>query len=102
MLGGVHGDNEAQVYRDLCRAVEEWMRIQSDDGDPFPEATAGKTYSGRFVIRVGPELHRHLTVEALRAGESLNSYCVRMLRRRIRRKARENKRLQRTAPASKR
>lgn len=26
MLGGVHGDNEAKVYAELCEAVEE-MRV---------------------------------------------------------------------------
>lgn len=97
MLGGVHGADEAKVYRDLCRVVEEWIRIQEKDGDPLPEATAGKRYSGKFVVRVGKEIHKALTIDALRAGESLNAYCVRVLRRRPRLRGRENKRLRRTA-----
>lgn len=27
MLGGVHGDNEAEVYKHLCRVSEEWFSI---------------------------------------------------------------------------
>lgn len=27
MLGGVHGDDEAKVYRELCQTVEEWIAI---------------------------------------------------------------------------
>ncbi len=80
MLGGVHGDDEGKVYKELCRIVDEWIRVYEEDGEPLPEATAGKDYSGKFVVRVGRELHKQLAIEALRRGESLNSYCVRMLR----------------------
>ena len=80
MLGGIHGDDEAKVYKELCQAVEEWIEIYQKDGEPLPPATAGKEYSGKFVVRVGKDLHKALAVEALRHGESLNSYCVHMLR----------------------
>ncbi len=80
MLGGIDGDDEATVYRELCQAVEEWIEIYREDGEPLPPATAGKEYSGKFVIRVGKELHKTLAIDALRYGESLNSYCVHLLR----------------------
>jgi predicted HicB family RNase H-like nuclease len=80
MLGGIHGDNEAKVYKELCQAVEEWIEIYQKDGEPLPAATAGKEYSGKFVVRVGKDLHKALAVEALRHGESLNSYCMHLLR----------------------
>lgn len=80
MLGGVHGDDEAEVYKELCQTVEEWIEIYQKDGEPLPAATAGKEYSGKFVIRVGKDLHKALTVDALRYGESLNSFCVHVLR----------------------
>ena len=80
MLGGVHGDDEAKVYEELCQAVDEWVEIYKQDGEPLPPATAGREYSGKFVIRVGKDLHKALAVDALRGGESMNSYCVRLLR----------------------
>lgn len=80
MLGGVHGDDEARVYAELCRIVEEWIAIHEQDGTPLPPATAGKDYSGKFVVRVGKELHRELAIHALRDGVSLNSYCAKVLR----------------------
>ena len=79
MLGGVHGQNEAKVYSELCKVVEEWIQIHREDGDPLPEATASREYSGKFVLRAGKELHKALAVSALRKGESLNSFCVRKL-----------------------
>lgn len=80
MLGGVHGDDEAKVYAELCQAVEEWIVIHERDGMPLPPATVGKDYSGKFVVRVGKDLHRELVACALRDGVSLNSYCARVLR----------------------
>lgn len=80
MLGGVHGDDEAEVYRELCQAAEEWIEIYKEDGGSLPAPTAGKEYSGKFVVRVGKELHKTLAVQALRHGESLNTYCAHLLR----------------------
>ena len=80
MVGGVHGDNETKVYRQLCEVVDEWIQLYKKDGMQLPEATAGKNFSGKFVVRVGKELHKSLVIEAMQKEESLNSYCVRLLR----------------------
>lgn len=105
MLGGIHGDNEAKVYKELCQAVEEWIEIYQEDGEPLPTATAGKEYSGKFVVRVGKDLHKALAVDALRYGESLNTFCVHVLREE-RAHYGENKQVQRisgrTRPSRKR
>lgn len=77
--GGIHGDDEAKVYKELCEVVEEWIQIYEEDGDPLPEPTAGREYSGKFILRVGEDLHKKLAINALREGESLNSYIVRQL-----------------------
>ncbi len=80
MRGGVHGDDGAKVYKELCQAVEEWIEVYEKDGESLPAATSGKEYSGKFVVRVGKELHKALAVYALHQGESLNSYCVHLLK----------------------
>jgi predicted HicB family RNase H-like nuclease len=80
MQGGIHEDDEAKVYKELCQAVEEWIEIYQEDREPLPESTAGKEYSGKFVVRVGRDLRKALAIDALRHGESLNSYCVNKLR----------------------
>lgn len=80
MLGGVHGDDEAAVYVELCQVVDEWIRIYEEDGEQLPRPTAGRDYSGKFVLRVGKELHKELAIRAFRVGESLNTYCVKKLR----------------------
>jgi predicted HicB family RNase H-like nuclease len=79
MFGGVHGNNEAKVYAELCQAVEEVIEILETDGHPLPEPLGGKKFSGKFVLRLEPALHRRLAAKAIAAGESLNSYCVKTL-----------------------
>jgi predicted RNase H-like HicB family nuclease len=37
-----HGDNEAEVYAELCEIVDEWLEILKQDGKPLPPATAGR------------------------------------------------------------
>ncbi|HEX5471882.1 MAG TPA: type II toxin-antitoxin system HicB family antitoxin [Lacipirellulaceae bacterium] len=37
-----HGDNEAEVYTELCEIVDEWIEIFKQDGRPLPPATAGR------------------------------------------------------------
>lgn len=80
MLAGVHGDDEAKVYKELCMVVEEWVELYSEDGEQLPLPTAGKKYSGKFNLRVGKDLHEQLSLAALKAGESLNSYCLKQLK----------------------
>ncbi|HEY1790322.1 MAG TPA: toxin-antitoxin system HicB family antitoxin [Verrucomicrobiae bacterium] len=79
MAGGVHGDDEAKVYAELCQAVEEMIELIHADGNELPEPLAAKKFSGKFVLRVEPALHRRLAAKALAAGKSLNSYCANTL-----------------------
>jgi hypothetical protein len=41
-------------------------------GEPIPAAIAGKHYSGKFMIRIPPEVHRKLAIQAAESGVSLN------------------------------
>jgi len=41
-------------------------------GEPVPEPLSERRYSGRFLVRVPPALHRALVTEAAEQGVSLN------------------------------
>jgi predicted HicB family RNase H-like nuclease len=79
MLGGVHGNDEAKVYAELCGAVEELIESIHADGQKMPPPLDRQAFSGKFVLRVEPALHRRLAAKALATGESLNSFCVKTL-----------------------
>ena len=76
LYGGCHGLDEKAVFAELCQIVEEWIEILESDGHPLPPALGKKEFSGKFVLRLEPALHRRLAAKAIAAGESLNSYCV--------------------------
>lgn len=41
LLGGCHGDDERQVFADLCQIVEETIELYRQDGRPLPPPTSG-------------------------------------------------------------
>jgi len=75
-----HGKDEAQVYAQLCQIIEEWIDIHRQEGRALPESFADKAFSGKFVLRVGEGLHKALAIQAIKSGESLNTYCANRLR----------------------
>ena len=75
-----HGDNEEAVYHELCQILDEWIEIYKNDGKVLPPATSNKKFSGKFQLRPGSELHQMLAIRAMQTGDSLNSYCIKVLR----------------------
>ena len=43
--GGCHGNNEKEVFAELCEIVEEAIELYKKDGKPLPPPTAGKDYA---------------------------------------------------------
>ena len=76
-----HGDDEAKVYRQLCRTVEEWIQIHEEDGRILPEPSLlpDREYSGKFMLRVDPQLHKALALHSVKEGKSLNAYIAERL-----------------------
>jgi predicted RNase H-like HicB family nuclease len=47
-----HGDDEAQVYAELCQVVEEWIALMKQEGKPLPLPTMGKNVVAKFLDSV--------------------------------------------------
>ena len=78
-FGGCDGMDEAKVYAELCEIVEWHVAEMLAGRKPLPAPTAGKEYSGKFVVRVSPELHQKAALKALVRGESLNQFVTEAL-----------------------
>jgi predicted HicB family RNase H-like nuclease len=52
--------------------VAEVVTDLQSSGESVPEPLATKQFSGRFMVRIPPTLHRQLAIEAAEAGISLN------------------------------
>ena len=47
-----HGDDEAQVYAELCHIVEEWIALLQQKGQPLPPPTAGRQLAEKILTAV--------------------------------------------------
>jgi predicted HicB family RNase H-like nuclease len=75
-FGGCHGTDEATVYKELCKIVEEHVAELLLKKESLPTPTAGRAYSGKFIVRIGPELHQKAALKAETRGESLNQFVA--------------------------
>ena len=48
IFGGCHGDNEREVFGELCRIVEEVIELFQKDGNPLPPATSGRDFANKM------------------------------------------------------
>lgn len=65
-------DTRTEAFEGIQRLVEEVIADLEANGEPVPEALADRTYSGQFVVRVPPEVHRQLVLDAAEQHVSLN------------------------------
>jgi predicted HicB family RNase H-like nuclease len=56
----------------IRQVVAETVEDMRRNGEPIPEPLTAKNYSGKFMTRVPPEVHRRLALEAAESGVSLN------------------------------
>ena len=66
----------AQTPEDALQGIREVVSDVIDDmcdqGESIPEPFAARKYSGKFMVRVPPHVHRQLVIQAAEAGISLN------------------------------
>ena len=60
------------ALRGIRRVVAGVVADMKQSREPIPEPLASRKFSGKFMVRVPPEIHRRLAVEAAEAGVSLN------------------------------
>lgn len=63
---------QEQALAGMCRLVEETVSDLLANKEAVPETLSVKKYSGKFMVRVPPQVHRILDLEAHEAGISLN------------------------------
>jgi predicted HicB family RNase H-like nuclease len=64
-------DPEAAL-RGIRKVVREVIEDMEKEGEAVPDPISLKRYSGRFVVRIPPQVHKKLAIEAAEAGVSLN------------------------------
>jgi predicted HicB family RNase H-like nuclease len=56
----------------IRRTVKDVVADLKSAGEPIPQPLAERKFSGQFMVRVPPQVHRNLATEAAEQGVSLN------------------------------
>ena len=70
-----------EAFQGIRRVAEEAVVILEKAGDPIPDPFATRAFSGVFKVRVPPDTHRRLAIEAAEARVSLNRIASEKLAR---------------------
>ena len=63
------------ALKGIRKVVADVVKDMQENGETLPEAIACKRYSGRFVVRVIPEVHQELAIQAKESGVSLTRFA---------------------------
>jgi predicted HicB family RNase H-like nuclease len=73
------GKSVAELKKALAGSIEDYLTF-CKERDEEPE----KPFSGQFVVRTEPSLHKDLSMAARRAGVSLNKWIAATLEKAVR------------------
>lgn len=68
------GDSVAELKKAFRASVDDYLAFCKQRGE-----TPDKPFSGQFVTRISPELHRQVNVAAALSGKSLNAWVSEQL-----------------------
>ena len=74
-------DSPNEALRGIRELVAEVVADMQGNHEMTPEPFATRNFSGKFMVRVSPDLHRQLTLEAAESGISLNRLASDKLRK---------------------
>lgn len=61
-----------KALKGIRNIVNECIVDMANNNEEIPIAISSRQFSGKFMIRIPPDVHRHLTIEAAESGVSLN------------------------------
>lgn len=74
-LSWLSGD-QSKALAGIVRVVGEVVSDMQANGEVLPEPMSSKSYSGKFQVRIPPERHKALAMQAAEHGISLNRYVT--------------------------
>jgi len=72
-------DNQEKAFKGIVSLVEEIIADMRKENEKIPEPLSLHKYSGKFVVRTTPKLHKQLVIKSAEAGVSLNRLINSML-----------------------
>ena len=60
------------ALKGIRKLVADVVKDMSASEEAIPDPIASRSYSGKFMVRIPPDVHRKLVVQAAESGVSLN------------------------------
>ena len=60
------------ALKGVRNVVSDVIKDMKQNSEEIPQPLASKNYSGKFMVRVPPEVHRNLAIQAAESGVSIN------------------------------
>ena len=60
------------ALKGIRKVVADVVMDMGESGESVPQPISSRPYSGKFMVRVPPDVHRKLAVQAAESGVSLN------------------------------
>ena len=60
------------ALKGIRKTVAEVIEDMKENGEEIAQPLANKNYSGKFMVRLPPEVHRSLAIQAAESGISIN------------------------------
>lgn len=66
--------SQEKALQGIRKLVNESVADLRRNKEPVPEPISARPYSGKFMVRVPPDVHRMLAIKAAESGVSLNRF----------------------------
>lgn len=68
--------DQAKALAGIVRVVGDVVTDMQANGEALPRPVSARSYSGKFQVRIPPERHRALAMQAAEQGISLNRWVT--------------------------
>lgn len=78
----VFADNPDELHKIVLKSIEDEIRYLRNSQKSLPSPDISK-YSGKFVLRISPDLHERLVFLSKANGKTLNQFLISLLEKQV-------------------
>lgn len=75
------GSSYEEAAANIREAMSGYILSLKEEGRPLPTPLSKKKFTGKFPVRIDPEIHKQAVAKAMEEGISLNKLVARALKK---------------------